>query len=380
MNIDTLLSSMVEANASDLHLKAGRPPLMRVDGKLEPIDHPEISLEELTETLQEMMSDTQYEAFQTSREADFSYEIQDVARYRVNFFHQRGLPGGVIRMIPTEIPTIEELCLPDVLKELTDNPQGLILVTGPTGSGKSTSLAAMVNHINHTRPVHIMTLEDPIEFTYNDDMATINQRELGSDTLSLTEGLKRVLRQDPDIILMGEMRDAETIETAIHAAETGHLVFSTLHTNDAKQSVDRILDSFPAERGAQIRQMLALSLKGIISQRLVRKKEGGRTGALEILINSPNMSELIQAGKTRDIEKAMLTTGEYYKMQTFNQALNTLVEEDTITQETALASSTNPADLELMFKGIRKGAGDDEEDLQAEEVVKPKLKLNKDTF
>ncbi len=379
MNIDLVLSSMVEANASDLHLKAGRPPLMRIDGKLKPTELPTINLDELTSIFKTMMSQTQWDNFEKCREADFSYEVQDVARYRVNLFHQRGIVGGVIRMIPTKIPTIEELHLPKILQDLTQHPQGLILVTGPTGSGKSTTLAAMINHINQTRHVHIMTLEDPIEFTYEDNFATINQRELGTDTLSLKEGLKRVLRQDPDIILMGEMRDAETIETAIHAAETGHLVFSTLHTNDAKQSVDRILDSFPSDRGGQIRQMLALSLKGIISQRLVRKKTGGRTGALEILINSPNVSELIEAGNTRDIEKAILTAGEYYGMQNFNQALNQLVEKDIISEEVALSASTNPADLELMFKGIKKGGGD--EDFAPEPTkAKPQLKLDKETF
>jgi twitching motility protein PilT len=381
MNIDSLLSSMVEMRASDLHLKADRPPLMRVDGKLEPIDHEAVSVDELIETFRNMMSETQLAMYVDTREADFSYEVAGVARYRVNLFHQRGLPGGVIRMIPTDIPTIEDLGLPEVLKDLTQQPQGLVLVTGPTGSGKSTTLAAMINHINHTRHVHVMTLEDPIEFTYEDTIATINQRELGSDTLSLKEGLKRVLRQDPDVILMGEMRDAETIETAIHAAETGHLVFSTLHTNDAKQSIDRILDSFPAERGGQIRQMLALSLRGVVSQRLVRKKEGGRTGALEILINSPAISELIEAGNTRDIEKAIVSAGEYYKMQNFNMALYDLVQEGTVHSEIALASSPNPADLELMLKGIKKGGGDDESFRPVEaEKPKPKLKLAKDTF
>ena len=265
------------------------------------------------------------------------------------------LIGAVLRMIPIEIPTIDQLGLPAVLKDLVTQKQGLILVTGPTGSGKSTSLAAMIDHINDTRAIHLITIEDPVEFVYTDKRATINQRELGSDTLTLADALRGALRQDPDIILMGEMRDAETMEFGMHAAETGHLVFSTLHTNDAKQTVDRILDTFPPGKTGQIRMLLALTLSGVLSQRLVKRADGnGRVAALEILINSPNVQQLILEGKTKEIEKAMAKASDYYRMQTYNQALLKLVQDGVVTEKEALENTANPDELKLAFRGITK--------------------------
>jgi twitching motility protein PilT len=247
--------------------------------------------------------------------------------------------------------------LPAILKDICRFPQGLVLVTGPTGCGKSTSLATMIDHLNETECLHIITIEDPIEFVYSDKRSTITQRQLGSDVKSANEALRRILRQDPDVILMGEMRDPETIELAMHAAETGHLVFSTLHTNDAKQTLDRIVDTFPSGAHQQIRSMLALTLQAVVSQRLVRRADGaGRVAAVEVMINSPNIRDLIAEGKTSQIEKAIASSNDYYKMQTFNQSLAKLVNDGTISQDEAMAASTNPGDLRLALKGITGGS------------------------
>jgi twitching motility protein PilT len=244
-----------------------------------------------------------------------------------------------------------------VLKDICQAPQGLVLVTGPTGSGKSTSLAAMITYINDTQPLHIVTIEDPIEFIYADKMCTVRQRQLGTDVKSLAEALRRVLRQDPDVILMGEMRDPETIELAMHAAETGHLVFSTLHTNDAKQTIDRIVDAFPSEGHGQVRAQLGLALQAVVSQRLVRRADGsGRVAAMEIMINSPQIRDLILEGKTTSIEKAMAASGDFYRMQTFNQALAKMVQDRLVAESEAMAASTNPNDLKLMLKGVTGGS------------------------
>jgi len=243
--------------------------------------------------------------------------------------------------------------LSSVLKDIVNKKQGLILVTGPTGSGKSTTLASMVDHINNTRHVHILTIEDPTEFVYTDKLATINQRQLGSDTRTIREALRRALRQDPDVILMGELRDKETMNIAMEAAETGHLVMGTLHTNDAKQTIDRMLDAFPAEEQNQIRSMLALTIVAVISQRLLKRADGnGRVGVLEIMINSPKIADLIRDGKIRDIDKTMSHAGAYYRMQTFNQALAAFAKDNVITEEEAIANSTSPDDLKLLLRGI----------------------------
>jgi len=268
----------------------------------------------------------QVEAFERDHELDFAYTLPGEARFRINLFMQRGEMGAVMRMIPLKVPTVDELGLPEVFKEVALRKQGLVLVTGPTGSGKSTSMAAMIQHINENQYRHIVCIEDPIEFVHTDIRSTINQRELGLDTKSLKQALKRVLRQDPDVILIGEMRDAETMETAMRAAETGHLVLSTLHTNDAVQSMDRILDTFTGPVQNQIRTLLSLTLLAVFSQRLVPRADGnGRVAAVEIMINSPAIAKILAAGKTHDLQAAIAKSTGYYGMQTFNQALCRLV-------------------------------------------------------
>lgn len=355
--LNDLLNMLVERKASDLHLKVGRPPLLRIAGKVVPTELDRLTLEDIKNLLYGIMTDFQIKDFEENWEADFSYSVQDTARFRVNVFKQKGYLGAVFRVIPLRIPTIDELSLPPILKDLALKSQGLILVTGPTGSGKSTTLASLINYINLSRQCHIVTVEDPIEFIYKDNLAVINQRELGLDTKSFSQALKHVLRQDPDVILIGEMRDPETISTAITAAETGHLVMSTLHTIDAKQSIDRIIDTFPSEQQNQIRLQLSLVLCGVISQRLLKRQDGeGRVAALEIMINSPTIKKLIQEGNTAGINKAIEESVSYYRMQTLNQALVDLVKEQVITEEEAMQASNNPDEFKLNLKGIFSGA------------------------
>lgn len=360
MNLDEILVEMVEREGSDLHMKSGRPPLMRISGELLPTEHDPVTTEEIHEALLSIMDEKAKATLEEYRDVDFSYEIPGKGRFRVNTFFQKAQVGAVLRYIPMKIPSIDELNLPPVLNDLAIKNQGLILVTGPTGSGKSTTLAAMINHINETRPAHIMTIEDPIEFVYEDNVATINQREVGKDTADFKRALRAALRQDPDVILMGEMRDQESVDIALHAAETGHLVFSTLHTNDAAQTVDRIMNLFPAEAQANIRQMLALVLCGIISQRLVRRADGtGRVAVVEVMINSPNIKDLIEEGSTSHILQAIAKAGSFYRMQTLNQALAKEVQHNTITEEVGLATSSTPDDLKLLLKGFSTGSSAD---------------------
>ncbi len=355
--VNDILTELVMKGGSDLHLKVGRPPLFRISGDLVASEMPELSDSDMQDILLQLLGQIGYKALEENFESDTSYLLPGMARFRVNAFKRMGQYGAAFRMIPLVTPTIEMMRLPPVLKEICKAPQGLVLLTGPTGSGKSTSLAAMIDHLNDTQPLHIVTIEDPIEFVYTDKKCTINQRQLGNDVKSLHEALRRVLRQDPDVILMGEMRDRETMELAMHAAETGHLVFSTLHTNDAKQTLDRIIDAFPPEAHHQVRAQLALTLQAVIGQRLVRLADGqGRTAAVEVMINSPNIRELIAEGKTASIEKAIASSSDYYQMQTFNQSLARLATAGTITQEEALASSMTPGDLRLMFKGVQSGS------------------------
>jgi twitching motility protein PilT len=354
--IDDVLRDLVLRGGSDLHLKAGRPPLMRVSSDLVPSSFPVLEESDVNHILRAVLGQEGYRTLREEFEWDASYELPGVARFRVNAFKRMGQFGAAFRAIPLSIPTIELMGLPPVLKEICKAPQGMVLVTGPTGSGKSTSLAAMIEHLNLTQPFHIITIEDPIEFVYSDRLSTVTQRQLGSDVKSLPEALRRALRQDPDVILMGEMRDRESMELAMHAAETGHLVFSTLHTNDAKQTLDRIVDAFPTEAAHQVRAMLALTLQAVISQRLVRRADGkGRVAAIEVMINSPNIRELIGEGKTASIEKVIAQSGDFYKMQTFNQALARLVQSRTITEEEAAGASTSPSDLKLILRGILGG-------------------------
>ena len=358
MDLHELLRKTVEKNASDLHLKVGRPPLFRVAGDLLPDDaYPPVTESEIQTEVLRLLPEQSIERFRHELEADVAYDYEGVARFRVNIFYQRGKMGVALRRIPLDIPSLESLGLPQVLKELALRQQGWVLIAGPTGSGKSTTMAAMVEYINQNSHCHIVTIEDPVEFIYTDKKATINQRQVGIDTLSFDEALRRVLRQDPDVILMGEMRDAKSMETAMHAAETGHLVFSTIHTQDTKQTLDRVMDVFTADMSQQIRQLFAQTLAGIIAQKLIRRKDNsGMVAAVEILINSPHMSQLLADGKVGDIQDALQKGGDYYQMQSFNQDLARLVSDGVISAEEALATSPNPGDLKLLLRGIASGS------------------------
>ena len=353
VELDRLLSELSEQNGSDLHLKVNRPPLMRVAGSLTPTGYEEITPQSMQEAVYALMAPSVRKKFEQNLEADFSYEVPGLARFRVNVFVQRGQIGSVFRLVPIDVPTVDGLGLPQVLKTLSDKPNGQILVTGPTGSGKSTTLACMMEHINQTRPVHIVTVEDPIEFVYTDQMATINQRELGIDTRELHAALRAVLRQDPDVILIGEMRDAETMRFALTAAETGHLVFSTLHTNSAVQTIDRIMDSFPESSHRQLRQQLSCVLEAVVSMKLVERADGkGLIAAVEILRRTPRVSKLLLQGNLEALEEEIESSVAYHKMQCMNQSLAALVVNRAITMETALASSTNPGDLDLILRKL----------------------------
>jgi twitching motility protein PilT len=351
MKIEELLRILIEKGGSDLHLKVNRPPMMRIKGELFASDFPAISKVDIKAMLHSILTELQTKKLEHDRELDFSYFVEGLARFRGNIFYQMGYLGAVFRVIPVRIKTVEELKLPPVLNELVRRRQGIILVTGPTGSGKSTTLAAMINRLNETRHEHIVTIEDPIEFVHTDKLCVINQREVGIDTRSFSEALKRALRQDPDIILVGEMRDPETISIAMTAAETGHLVLSTLHTNDAKQSIDRIIDTFPPEQQHQVRMQLATTLCATISQRLVKTADGkGRVAVVEIMINTPTIRKLIKEGKIGAIDKAISDSTSLYQMQTYNQHLFQLVKDGIVTKEDALAISLNPNDLKIIFQ------------------------------
>jgi len=352
--VDKLLVSLVKENVSDLHFKAGSPPLVRMQGELVPANLRKLTPQD-TETLaKSLLSQREWEAFQSKSEYDTSYSVAGVSRFRVNVFRQRGSIAIVLRVIPYTVPSIEDLGLPEKVKELALEPRGLILVTGITGSGKSTTLAAMINHLNAIKKAHIITIEDPIEFLYEDRLCSINQREVGKDTENFSTALRAALRQDPDIILLGEMRDTETISIAIKAAETGHLVMSTLHTTDAASTINRIIDSFPPHQQLQIRLQLSANIKGIISQRLLPKKDGkGRVVAVELLISTKTIQAYIEEPeKTALIKDAIEAGRSQYGMQSFDQALTDLYNAGKISIETALSASDNPADFKraLLFE------------------------------
>ena len=352
-DIDCLLKEMEKAEASDLHIKTGKPPVVRIDGLLRRLDSPPVTLEEVEQMVQAVLPPRLREVYLREHEADASYLPKNGRdRFRVNAFSQRNAPGLVFRRIPRDIPTLDGLNHPQVLKKLCGLEKGLVIVTGPTGSGKSTTLAAMVRHINEREPLHIITIEDPMEFEHEDINCVIEQREVGLDTFSFTEALRRALRQDPDVILLGEMRDAETMMIATSAAETGHLVFSTLHTNDAKQSVSRIINTFPPEQHFQTRLKLASALQGVISQTLIPKKGGGRVAVLEVLISTPYVRDLIAKGKYEDLDEA-IEQGTHYGMQSMNQDILTKWMGDLITDEDALASSVRPQDLQVLMEQFR---------------------------
>jgi twitching motility protein PilT len=349
--IHDALRHLVEAGGSDLHLKVPAPPMMRVDGAMHPFDGAErLSQEDTEGAVLAMLTDERKRTeFREDHEVDFSYSIPGLARFRVNAFQQRGSISLVIRAIPVSIRTIEELSLPPVIRALAEEERGIVLLTGTTGSGKSTTLAAMIDHINSTQRRHIVTIEDPIEFLHKDKKSIINQREVGMDTASFKQALRRVLRQDPDVILVGEMRDEETVHTALSAAETGHLVFSTVHTVDASETVNRLIDFFPPHMHQQVRAMIAGTLKGAVSQRLVPTADGrGRIACAEILRMTGRVRDMImdptQTGRLPEV----ISEGTYYGMQTFDQALFDHLKAGRITMDQALAAATSPHDFKLL--------------------------------
>jgi len=355
MVLNEILQVALRGGASDIHLKSGLPPIFRVDGALLPLkDAPRLSPEDIARMVQAIMNDQQRQKFRQTNECDLAYGVPGLGRFRVNVFQQRGTIGAVFRVIPFRIQTIEQLLLPRVIEKIAMEPRGLILVTGTTGSGKSTTLAAMIEHINQNATRHIMTIEDPIEFLIRDKRSIINQREVGVDTLSFAQALKSALRQDPDVILVGEMRDLETIQTALTAAETGHLVMSTLHTVDAAETINRIISAFPPHQQQQVRLQLASVLRAVISQRLVPRADGkGRVPAVEVLICTSRIRELIEdAERTKEIPTAIKEGRDAYGMQTFDQSLMQLVQAGLVTQEEALKQASNRDDFLLMLSGI----------------------------
>lgn len=349
MDITGLLNLVIERHASDLHLRVKSPPVLRINGSLIPADLPPFEPAELQSLIESMLTDEQRETFRRELELDFGYSVAGLSRFRVNVFWQRGAMGAAIRAIPMRVPTIQELGLPDGVPRLAELPRGLVLVTGPTGSGKSTTLAALINYINHHRSSHIVTIEDPIEYLHHDVKSIIDQREVGADTHSFSHALRHVLRQDPDVILIGEMRDLETIATAITAAETGHLVFATLHTQSAHQAVERIVDVFPPHQQNQVRMQLSLSLEGVLSQSLLPRADGrGRVAAVEVLMMTPAVRNLIREGKTFQLPSA-IQSGARDGMQTLDQALRRLVERGLVTYEEAAARAASLAEFEQLM-------------------------------
>ena len=355
MNIRSVLQQMVALSASDLHVKAGIPPLARVHGLLTPLDMPAPTAKELEEIAQQVLTPIQRDQFETTREVDFAFGVAGLARFRANFFVQRGSISMVFRHVPTEILPLEDLGLPPVVNELALKPRGLILVTGTVGSGKSTTMAAMLHQINSTLPLNIITIEDPIEFLHRDQRALIQQREVGSDTASFHEALRHILRQDPDVIMIGEIRDRVTMEIALTAADTGHLVLSTLHTIDATQTINRIISFFEPHQHQEIRYMLASTLVAVISQRLIRTVDGtARVPAVEVMVMTSSIREYIkEPEKTALIRQSIQEGVVQYGMQTFDQALMKLVQENRISREEALRVSTNPHELSLRMGGIQ---------------------------
>jgi twitching motility protein PilT len=366
INIDDLLRRAVESKASDLHLKVGNHPYLRVDGLLNPLaDVPRITPEEMLSMAFSMMTNRQKQKFKETAELDMAYGVAGLGRFRVNVFQQRGNVGMVLRVIPTKIRTIEELELPRILTQICEEQRGLVLTTGTTGSGKSTTLAAMIDRINSLRSEHIITIEDPIEYLHRDKKGFINQREVEVDTSSFSTALRAALRQDPDVVLVGEMRDLETISTALLAAETGHLVFSTLHTLDATETIQRIIAVFPPPEQKQIRLQLASTLKAVVSQRLVRKAEGGRVPAVEVMISTGYIRDcIINPDKTRMIRDAIAAGTSQYGMQTFDQSLFDLYSRNLITLEEAIMRASNPDDFRLRVQGIRSSADSAREEME----------------
>jgi twitching motility protein PilT len=353
MDLTELLKFVTKKEASDLHLKPGRPPLLRVNGRLVPLKTDPLSPKEIEDMVLPILTPYQRDKLQQNYAVDIGYGITGVARFRGNIYLQRGTWTAVFRRIPYQIPQISALNLPDVLDTFADLPAGLVLVTGPTGSGKSTTLAAMVRVITERHPVHIVTIEDPIEYLFQDNMASVSQREMGTDTISFPEALRNVMRQDPDVIMVGEMRDWETMSTAITAAETGHLVYSTLHTNSAAQTIDRIMDSCPPAQQNQVRRQLALVLRAIVSMQLIDRLDGkGLVPVVEVLINSPKITKQIETGETKEILEQIESSVAFFKMQSMNQSLIALLVNGVIDVNAAMKLSADPEDLSLKLRKL----------------------------
>lgn len=353
MMIEDLMEEVIDRGGSDLHLSAGLPPYIRISGHLTATDHPPLSSESCQRLIFSMLNNTQRKNLEQNWELDCSYGIRGLARFRVNVYKDRGTYAACLRALSSKIPTLESLGLPDVVREMSEKPRGLVLVTGPTGSGKSTTLASMINNINLTRAEHILTIEDPIEFVYEPIKSLIHQRQLGEDTKSFSNALRAALREDPDVVLVGEMRDLETISLAISAAETGHLVFATLHTSSAAQTVDRVVDVFPPEQQQQVRVQLSNSLVAVLSQTLVPKKnprpnEFGRCLAQEVMIVTPAIANLIREGKTAQIYSAIQTGGRL-GMQTLEKVLADLYKEGTISFEAAISKTSKAEELQRLI-------------------------------
>jgi twitching motility protein PilT len=375
MNLDALLAAAVQAGASDIHLKFGRPPLIRLDGAVTPLEGPELTEEDLDSCLKTLTAAApqRYDLFQQTGELDIAYTGPDLPRFRVNAFRQRGATSFALRVIPRRVPRFSDLGLPPGVERLAEEHRGLVLVTGATGSGKTTTLAAIIDHINRSRQSHIVTIEDPIEVLHTDQQSIVNQREVGLDTENFGQALRRALRQDPDTILIGELRDAETAQTALQAAESGHLVFSTLHTIDAAETVGRLIEFFPEGKQQQIRSILAGVLRGVISQRLLPRAGGGRVAVVEVMVNNARISDLIREGKPEEIGDA-IAEGDFFGMQTFQQALISKVIEGAIDSEAAADASSNRHDFlvalerELKLQAV---AEQNEQALQAEPTPDP---------
>jgi twitching motility protein PilT len=356
ISLSELLHRMSELNGSDLHVTTGIAPLVRVHGEIRPLDgYRPLTSSETKQLAYSVLTDAQKHRFEENLELDFSFGVKGLSRFRANIFNQRGAVGAVFRAIPYEIKSFEELGLPQVVKDLCNKPRGLVLVTGPTGSGKSTTLAAMIDKVNKERHEHILTIEDPIEFLHNHKSCIVNQREVNADTKGFAQALRTALRQDPDVVLVGEMRDLETIESALRIAETGHLTFATLHTNSAVSTINRIIDVFPSMQQAQVRAQLSLTLEGILCQSLLPRPDGrGRALAMEILIPNSAIRNLIREDKVHQIYSMMQTGQDQHGMQTFNQSLATLFHKRQISRETAMQRTSNANELRDL---IDRGAG-----------------------
>ena len=353
MDITELLRYTVEIGASDLHLKAGNVPYIRVDGQLRPTSFESLTPVESQTFAAQLMPDHKMREFAATSEADFGYTLPGVGRFRVNAFRQRGNVGLAIRRVRAEVPTFEELLLPPVMKELADSSRGLVLLTGPTGTGKTTSIASVIGYINRTRRAHIVTIEDPIEVVHEDDLSIIQQREIGLDTESYGNALRHVIRQDPDVVFIGEIRDPESALSGIQAAETGHLVISTMHTIDATETINRLLDLFPPTQQREVRTSFAGALRGIVSQRLVPRADGkGRVPAVEVMISTGRIYErIIDPESTIEI-RDVIAEGTYYGMQTFDQALVKMVKDGLINEDDGRRASTTPHDFNLALRGV----------------------------